>query len=184
MVNSLGGRVKQALAFTEPWKDETELRGAVVLPTENPQNQVENKKGTQQNERDKVKPGPLVSDGIIHLEVNIGVNTNNSHSQQRKFRDLVAEAFTDPVEYFGPSLHGNALIDCKHGEADVVEVRDAVIGSLPAGPALGAVDGAAASVASLSAGCRQLPFRCGVDICAPNRPSAERMEDLMIIVRL
>lgn len=51
-----------------------ELRGAADLPTENPQNQVENKKGTQQNERDKVKPGPLVSDGVIHLQVNNGVN--------------------------------------------------------------------------------------------------------------
>lgn len=82
----------------------------------------------------------------------------------------MAEAFTHPVEYFGPSFHGDALVDCKHGEANVVEVRDAVVGSLPARPALGAVDGAAASVASLSAGCRQLTFCCGVDICAPNRP--------------
>lgn len=69
-----GRKSKAGHASTEPWKDETELRGAVVLPTENPQNQVENKKGTQQNERDEVKPGPLVSDGVIHLEVNTGVN--------------------------------------------------------------------------------------------------------------
>lgn len=92
----------------------------------------------------------------------------------------MAEAFTDPVENFGPSLHGDALVDCKHGEADVVEVRDAVIGSLPAGPALRAVDGAAASVASLGAGCRQLTFCCGVDICAQTHQSAEHVEDSMI----
>lgn len=86
------------------------------------------------------------------------------------------QAFTDPVECFGPSLHGDALVDRKHGEAYVVEVRDAVIGSLPAGPALGTVDGAAASVSSLSAGCRLLTFRRGVDICAPSRPKRSAQE--------
>lgn len=59
-------------------KDEAELRRTAVLPTENAQNQVEYKKGTQQNQRDKVKPGPFISDGIIHLEVNIGVKINSS----------------------------------------------------------------------------------------------------------
>lgn len=145
------------------------MRRTAVLPTENPQNQVEYKKRTQQNERDKVKPGPFISDGIIHLEVNIGVNINSSCSQHLTFRDLVSEAFADPVEYFSPPLHGDALVDRQHGETDVVKVRDAVIGPLPAGPTLRPVDGAAASVASLSAGCRQLTLRRGVDICAPER---------------
>lgn len=101
----------------------------------------------------------------------LGGNVNNSRSQQLNLSWIwLAEAFTDPVENFGPSLHGDALVDRQHGEADVVEVRDAVIGSLPAGPALGTLDGAAASVSSQSAGCRQLTFRRGVDICAPSRP--------------
>lgn len=69
-----GRKSKAGHALPEPWKEETELRGAAVLPTENPQNQVKNKKGTQQNERDEVKPGPLVSDGVVHLEVKTGIN--------------------------------------------------------------------------------------------------------------
>lgn len=90
----------------------------------------------------------------------------------------MSEAFADPVENFSPPLHGDALVDRQHGEADVVKVRDAVIGSLPAGPTLGPVDGAAASVASLSAGCRQLTFRRGVDICAPDRDEAADLRAL------
>ena len=88
-------RSKAGHVFAGPWPDETELRGGVVLPTENPQNQVENKKGTQQNERDKVKPGPLVSDGVIHLEVNTGVNIINGHPQ-RKLRGLGGRSLHRP----------------------------------------------------------------------------------------
>ena len=38
---------------------------------------------------------------------------------------------THPVEYWGPALHGDALEHCQHGQDDVVEGGDAVVGSLP-----------------------------------------------------
>jgi len=62
------------------------------------------------------------------------------------------QVVTDPVENFGPSLHGDTLEDCKHGKADVIKVGDAIVGTLPAWPTLRAVDHAAASVTSLSTG--------------------------------
>lgn len=37
------------------------------LPTQDTQHQVEDEEGAQQNEGDKVDPGPLVPDGIIDL---------------------------------------------------------------------------------------------------------------------
>lgn len=37
------------------------------LPAQDAQHQVENEEGAQQNEGDKIDPGPLVADGIIHL---------------------------------------------------------------------------------------------------------------------
>lgn len=44
---------------------------------------------------------------------------------------------TYPVENLRPSLHGDALEDGQHGEEDVVEGGDAVVGPLPALLALG-----------------------------------------------
>ena len=38
---------------------------------------------------------------------------------------------THPVQYWGPALHGDALEHCQHGQDDVVEGGDAVVGSLP-----------------------------------------------------
>lgn len=63
-------------------------------------------------------------------------------------------AITNPVEHFGPPLHGNTLVDSKHGKANVIKVGDAIVGTFPAWPTLRAVDDAAASVTSLSTGCR------------------------------
>lgn len=37
-----------------------------------------------------------------------------------------------PVQYGSPALHGDALEDGEHGEADVVEAGDAAVWSLPA----------------------------------------------------
>ena len=36
-----------------------------------------------------------------------------------------------PVEDVGPALHGDALEDGQHGEADVVEGGDAAVGARP-----------------------------------------------------
>ena len=41
------------------------------------------------------------------------------------------ETVTHPVQYWGPALHGHALEHCQHGQDDVVEGGDAVVGSLP-----------------------------------------------------
>ena len=39
------------------------------------------------------------------------------------------DQLTYVVEHVGPSLHGDALEDGEHGEQDVVELGDAVVGS-------------------------------------------------------
>ena len=36
-----------------------------------------------------------------------------------------------PIEDWCPAFHGDALEDCEHGQADVVERGDAVVGALP-----------------------------------------------------
>lgn len=79
------------------------------------------------------------------------------------------QAVADPVEHFGPALHGDTLVDCQHGKANVIKVGDAVVGTFPVRPTLRAIDHTATSVTSLSAGSRQLTFCCGVDICGLNR---------------
>ena len=38
---------------------------------------------------------------------------------------------TYPIQYGGPSFHGNTLEHGQHGESDVVEGRDAEIGPVP-----------------------------------------------------
>lgn len=50
-------------------RPEDELK-LVILPTEHTQNQVEYKEGAQQNEWNKVKPGPFISHGIVNLKYN------------------------------------------------------------------------------------------------------------------
>lgn len=46
---------------------------------------------------------------------------------------------TYPVQHVCPALHGDALKHGEHGKSKVVKVGDAVLGSLPARLALGAV---------------------------------------------
>lgn len=43
----------------------------------------------------------------------------------------IRKHFTYPIEDGSPALHGDALEDGKHGEADVVEGRDASVRPLP-----------------------------------------------------
>lgn len=38
---------------------------------------------------------------------------------------------THPIEDGRPPLHGDALEDRQHGEPDIIEGRDAVVGALP-----------------------------------------------------
>ena len=38
---------------------------------------------------------------------------------------------THIIEHIGPALHGDALEDGEHGQAEVVKVGDAVVGPLP-----------------------------------------------------
>lgn len=76
---------------------------------------------------------------------------------------------TDPVEHFGPSLHGDTLEHSKHGKPDVIKMGDTIVGTFPARPTLWAIDGAATSITSLSTGSRQLTLCCGIDICGPKR---------------
>ena len=49
----------------------------VFLPTEHTQDQIEHKEGTQKNERNKIKPGPFISYGIINLKDNTWSATSN-----------------------------------------------------------------------------------------------------------
>lgn len=51
-----------------------------------------------------------------------------------------------PVENVGPALHGDALEHSEHGKQKVVEVGDAVVGSLPALFANCIIDQAVAAV--------------------------------------
>lgn len=51
-----------------------------------------------------------------------------------------------PVQHVRPTLHGDALEHRQHGKQEVVKVGDSVVWTLPAFPALGAVDGALAPV--------------------------------------
>lgn len=44
-----------------------------------------------------------------------------------------------PVQHICPALHGDALEHCQHGEGEVVEVGDAMLGPFPPGPAHGPV---------------------------------------------
>lgn len=44
----------------------------VFLPTEHAQNQIEHKEGANQNQGNKVEPGPFISYGIINLQDNSG----------------------------------------------------------------------------------------------------------------
>ena len=46
-------------------------------------------------------------------------------------RALFIFPLTHPVEYGCPSLHGDALEDGEHGEDDVVEAGDPLVGTLP-----------------------------------------------------
>ena len=41
------------------------------------------------------------------------------------------ETISHPVEYWSPALHRDALEHSQHGQDDVVEGGDAVVGSLP-----------------------------------------------------
>lgn len=75
--------------------------------------------------------------------------TAKAKTKTRKNRNC---AVTDPVEYCGPSFHGDALVDCKHGEANVVKVCDAIVGTFPVWPTLRAIDYAATAIASLGTG--------------------------------
>ena len=71
---------------------------------------------------------------------------------------------TYPVEDVGPALHGDALVDGEHGEAEVVEVRDAVVGAGPPATALAAADGAGPAGARPGAGGRLLVLHRGHDV--------------------
>lgn len=51
-----------------------------------------------------------------------------------------------PVEHVCPALHGDTLEHGQHGEQEVVKVGDAIVGAVPALPALGAIDGTLAPV--------------------------------------
>lgn len=124
----------------------------IVLPAEHAEHQIQHEEGTQQNEGNKVDPGPFVPHGIVNLKGKSLSATDNSFLRQYLAEGTVlvaraetptpengrqaVPAATDPVQDFGPPLHGDALVDCKHGKADVIEVRDAVVGTLPARPTL------------------------------------------------
>ena len=69
-----------------------------------------------------------------------------------------------PVEHVCPALHGDALIYGEHGEAEVVEVGDAVVGAGPPAAALAAADGAGAAGARPGAGGRLLILHRGHDV--------------------
>ena len=78
--------------------------------------------------------------------------------------DVCQSSVTDPVEDLGPALHSDRLVDRQHGEAYVVKVGDAVVGSHPVWPALRPVDRAAAAITGLSAGRGWLTLRRSKDI--------------------
>ena len=50
---------------------------------------------------------------------------------QKKLEKSHCAIRAHPIEDWCPAFHGDALEDCEHGQADVVERGDAVVGALP-----------------------------------------------------
>ena len=50
----------------------------------------------------------------------------------RGAQELLDQDWTHVVEDVGPALHGDALEHSQHGEGEVVEIGDAVLGPIPA----------------------------------------------------
>lgn len=63
-----------------------------------------------------------------------------------QWRHVLRGRATHPVQHVRPALHGDALKHCQHRKQEVVKVGDSVVWTLPAFPALGAVDRALAPV--------------------------------------
>ena len=59
-----------------------------------------------------------------------------SSQRKRKFQKAQKERLAYSIEDGRPALVGDALEDCEHGKSDVVEIDDAVEGSVPATAAL------------------------------------------------
>ena len=74
-------------------------------------------------------PDSLDNDIGINYEDEDGVESAGKLTQQKM--GLIVKQETDPVQDGGPSLHGDALEDGEHGEDDVVEAGDPLVGTLP-----------------------------------------------------
>lgn len=74
-------------------------------------------------------PDSLDNDIGINYEDEDGVESAGKLTQQKM--GMIVKQETDPVQDGGPSLHGDALEDGEHGEDDVVEAGDPLVGTLP-----------------------------------------------------
>ena len=74
-------------------------------------------------------PDSLDNDIGINYEDEDGVESAGKLTQEKTGMIVLQE--TDPVQDGSPTLHGDALEDGEHGEDDVVEAGDPLVGTLP-----------------------------------------------------
>lgn len=91
-------------------------------PTENTKNQVHDEKRSQNNHRDEINPLPTVSHRILDVWSEQQVNDFNLISLKGRFLT---------IKHVGPALERDALEHRQHGQAEVVEIRDAKVWPFP-----------------------------------------------------
>lgn len=84
----------------------------------------------------------LLSKALMWHWCYCGFTRSLTHMHPPKKKQLWHPAH--PVQHVRPALHGDALKHSQHGKQKVVKVGNAPVGTLPAFPALCAVDGALA----------------------------------------
>lgn len=115
-------------------------------PAEDTQNQVENEEWSENHQTDKINPGQLEPNGIIHLHTQENITSLDYIQVQKVRHDNNSLTPFYPVEDVSPSLHSDALEHGQHGKEEVVEVSDSPIGTVPPPPTLCAVNDALTTV--------------------------------------
>lgn len=92
------------------------------LPAQHTQDQVQHEEAPHHNQRDEKDPVVGAANGVVGL--------NTTLHLLHMLKDTAA-ASTYRIQNRRPALHRHALEHCQHGQADVVEGGDAVVGPPP-----------------------------------------------------
>lgn len=87
-------------------------------------------------------PQEIISSFIIRMSVALPlcVWSEQTFKAEGVWQSQVIELWgTHPVQHVCPALHGDTLKHCQHSKQEVVKVGDAIVGTLPAFPALCAI---------------------------------------------